>query len=459
MAGIGFVLRKLAGRDDLSGILQGYFYSAIVSSGPWLMTVLVVGMIMVLTGKLVDYHDMASFRIIIIYNFAFSLVFSAPVYMLATRYLADAIYAKDVSEAPGLLIKGMLILLLTQIPIVIGFYGFYVNLGFSERLAAIANYFLISGIWLISVFLSALKNYQMITITFFLGLLLALGLSVLFANFFSVTGMLFGFSLGLMVILFAMTANIFAEYPFSLRKLTDIRQFIRRHWQLAVSGTLYNIAIWIDKWVMWFAPEREMLSNRMISYPDYDTAMFLAYLSIVPAMAFFVFSIETRFFEGYLRYYRDILEHATFTRIQKNQKNLIQTLLLSSRNLLILQISLTLLILLISPQILAWLGITSSQLGMFRLGVLGSMFHIFTLFISIILSYFDCKGRVMLIYLLFMLSNGLLSWGSMQMGFPYYGYGYFLSGLITFAVSFMILANFILELPYQSFIRLNSAIS
>ena len=40
MAGIGFALRKLARRDDLLGILQGYAHSALVSAGPWVFTVL-----------------------------------------------------------------------------------------------------------------------------------------------------------------------------------------------------------------------------------------------------------------------------------------------------------------------------------------------------------------------------------------------------------------------------------
>ena len=40
MAGIGFALRTLVERDDLSARLQGYGHAAIVAAGPWLFTVL-----------------------------------------------------------------------------------------------------------------------------------------------------------------------------------------------------------------------------------------------------------------------------------------------------------------------------------------------------------------------------------------------------------------------------------
>ena len=43
MAGIGFVLQKLASKDDLMGIFRAYFHSAMASTGPWLFTVLALG--------------------------------------------------------------------------------------------------------------------------------------------------------------------------------------------------------------------------------------------------------------------------------------------------------------------------------------------------------------------------------------------------------------------------------
>ena len=87
MAGIGFVIRKLAQRGDLTGIFMSYLYAAIISSGPWLFTIISLGLLVLIGNQLMLSDELSVFRIIIIYNFSFSLVFSAPVFMVATRYL------------------------------------------------------------------------------------------------------------------------------------------------------------------------------------------------------------------------------------------------------------------------------------------------------------------------------------------------------------------------------------
>ncbi len=45
MAGIGFVLRKLYYRDNLTSLLRACAHSAFASTGPWLFTVLSLAVI------------------------------------------------------------------------------------------------------------------------------------------------------------------------------------------------------------------------------------------------------------------------------------------------------------------------------------------------------------------------------------------------------------------------------
>lgn len=42
MAGIGFELRKLMKRDSYLSILQAYTYAGIISSGPWVLSIIAV---------------------------------------------------------------------------------------------------------------------------------------------------------------------------------------------------------------------------------------------------------------------------------------------------------------------------------------------------------------------------------------------------------------------------------
>src|SRR6516164_2638925 len=109
MAGIGFELRKLVERDDLLGIAEGYGYAALAASGPWLFTILSLAAIFLLGAPANSPRELAIFRIIIVYNFSFSLVLTAPGAMMMTRYLADAIYARDVREVPASMLGGLLL--------------------------------------------------------------------------------------------------------------------------------------------------------------------------------------------------------------------------------------------------------------------------------------------------------------------------------------------------------------
>src|ERR1700733_9922596 len=110
MAGIGFVLRKLYRRDDLSGLAGAALHSAFAAAGPWLFTVLALGTIAAIGKQLVGLDVLFDFRVILIYNFSFSLAVSGPVFMIVTRYLSDSIYKRDVSNAPGALFGALLLL-------------------------------------------------------------------------------------------------------------------------------------------------------------------------------------------------------------------------------------------------------------------------------------------------------------------------------------------------------------
>jgi uncharacterized membrane protein len=457
MAGIGFELRKLTQRDNLIGVLQGAMHSSLASTGPWLFTILSLGGIILLSSGMVLPSEAATFQLIIIYNFAFSLVLSSPAVMLMTRYLADSIYEKNVAQAPTLLLGSLTLLFALQFVIAGPFYLFYVNLEMPARLIALANFFLITGIWVVGVFLTALKDYNSITTSFAAGVIVSLGGSACLAHRFAVTGMLGGFTAGMALIFFSLVARVFAEYPYRVALSFRFVRKVKQYWEIALAGLLYNAAIWVDKWIMWCSSNRKILDSRMVSYPDYDSAMFLAYLSIVPAMAVFVFSIETDFFDKYLRFYREIQRHTNYAAIERNQREIIRSLLGGFRNFSVLQGSICLMTILLAPEIFRLLGISFVQISIFRFGVLGAFFHVMFLFLSIILSYFDLRRIALKLQALFLVNNAAFTLLSMKLGFPWYGHGYFMAVLITFTVTLFVAIHYVRQLPYQAFVRTNTS--
>ncbi|MBI3503504.1 MAG: exopolysaccharide Pel transporter PelG [Proteobacteria bacterium] len=457
MAGIGFSLRELARTDDIMGSLRAFMHATLVAAGPWLVTILALGTLSLIADDVARSADVALFRIIIIYNFGFSLIFAGPISIIVTRYLADRIYVRDVTEGPGMLLGAFALMLATQGPLAIGFYGFAVEAPLGVRLVAIAGYLVTGALWIAAVFLSTLKDFRSITYSFSIGMFTGLCCGTFLSDYGAV-GLLAGFTIGLAVVLFALVARIFAEYPYPVVRPFAFLAYFRRFWELAAMSFCYNAAIWVDKWVMWLSPEHEIEARALVSYPDYDSAMFLAYLSILPAMALFVLIVETSFFERYLAFFREVQRHGTWARLRAAHIDLLDSVGEGFRILVVLQGALSYLAILLAPAMFEALGLGFAQIAMFRFGVLGALFHAMLLFVLIVFAYFDLRRLALKIVFFFLVANGAISALTLWGGFAWYGYGYFLSAVTTFSIAYAIMLRKIANLPYLVFVEINPSV-
>lgn len=457
MAGIGFELRKLARRDDLLGVVASLTHASVVSTGPWIMTVLALGAIDIIGINWLDQDEMKVFRIIVIYNFGFSLVAAGPLMMIATRYLADRIYEKKVTETPGMLVGGFIVLLV-QLPVVGWFYGYYAALDPAVRVAAIANYFVVSFIWYVGVFLSALRDFRSITLGFAVGMSSAFAFTVLLGGRWGATGMLTGFSIGLTLLLSLEVARVLVEFPYGFLRPFAFLSAARKYWELTLGALFYNLAVWIDKWIMWTLPDRDEIAAVMISYPLYDSTMFLAYMTVIPAIAVFMLSVETDFFERYQNFYKDVSGHAPWRKLREDHQEILQSLSRGLRNVVVFQGCITAFVVLSAPKLLSLIGVNLIGLGMFRLGVIGSFFHVLMAFVTVVLAYFDLRRKLLFVYFLLFVTNTAFSLVSVRMGFAYYGYGFFLSALVTLVVAYVLAAWSVGRLPYLTFIANNPSV-
>lgn len=458
MAGIGFTLKKLTQKDDLFGVVHAYAVAMLAAAGPWIFTIIALAGITNIYTNFFGMEGLMNFRVIIIYNFAFSLVLSAPVYMVATRYIADNIHRRNVTNVPSIMIGSMVLSYAIQLPVGAIFYLGYVDLPLSMQLSAMLNLFLLTTVWLLGVFLTALKDYNAVGWAYGIGMFIAVLCAQVLKDLYADVGMLNGFSVGLAFIVFSLAAKVFSEYAYKFDQPFDVNSYFKKYWELALGGLFYNAAIWVDKWIMWFAPESWELPSKMRMYPDYDSATFLAYLTIIPAMAVFVFAVETNFFERYQRFYDNILAHKPLRKILANHKDIIDSIFNSSRNFIIVQGTIVFLAIVLAPQIFDAVNMNNRQIGIFRMATLGAFFHVLLLFEMIILSYFDCRKRVMWLSLAYLVLNAVLTLVTMQWGFPYYGYGYLLSSMFVFVLTSITLFRYIQKLPYHAFITNNNSI-
>jgi len=460
MAGIGFTLRRLTQRDDLIGAVIGYGHSVFISAGPWLLTVLALIAINVILVGAMPQRELELFRSIIVYNFSVSLVITGPVILVATRYLADRVFERRVDTAPALMVVATVLGTAPGLLLAVWFYFWICTIPVPLALLALANYAVISAIWVAGLFLSTLKAYVRVTLSFATGMIGAVALTYLVGAAYGPVGALAAFTGGLALTMLVLMATVLAEYRYPMRRPVGLLDAFRRHWELALSGLVYNLAIWIDKWVIWATvPNTSTVGGALVTMPLYDGAMFLAYLTIVPALAIFTVAIETRFFEDYQRFYRQIGDNATLGTIHDNHQSVVQSATDGLRAVMIIQIVISILVIFFAPAIVEAAGGASRQIGVFRFGVLGALFHVLMLFCGILLMYFDARKPALLLNLVFLATNAGFTWVTVDLGFAYLGYGYFAATLVSFAIGVVLLFTVLRQLPYFSFVRNNPSVT
>jgi uncharacterized membrane protein len=458
MAGVGFVLRKLAREDTLLSGLRAYSHAAVISCGPWLFVVLSLGGVQFLGRAMLPAQDLQRFTAVVTYNFCFSLVASGPIALVVTRCLADRIYAKKTESAPGLFLSALALLFCVQAAFGVPFYGFIVDMPPAERVLALIGLQVAGAIWVASPFMSALQNFGSISAFFAAGTALAFTCAVVLAPFFGATGMLGGFTAGLALIFFGLAARIFAEYPYPVDFRFPFFAEFRRYWQFAVIGLFYNAAIWVDKWIMWFAPGGAAVTDGIWTNPAYDGAMFLAYLTIIPATTLFLVAVETRFFEHYLRFYQDIENQATAKEIERNYTSILRVLGEGLRNIAVLQAAVCYLAILAAPGMIGMAQGDLSMVPIFRFGALGALFHVLLLCVMVVLSYFDLRRELVRVTVMFFLLNAGLTFGTLWFGLGYQGYGYAGATLVSLIYGYSVLSSRVARLPYMTFIGNNPAL-
>lgn len=468
MAGIGFELNRLVQRDNLKDVVRAYVYTALAAVGPWVYTVCVLAFITAVQGSGAE-SGLTYFRTIIVYNFSVSLVLTAPIFMIATRVLSDAIHAYNVTAIPTTMHKCVWLAIIVNLPVAILWYvinpltfsDFYI-LDVETKIVSFANIMLIAIIWVLAVFLLALKDYMAVSKAFLIGHLAAFFL-IWFNSYFtgeplSAFILLLYFNIGLAVIICVLIARIWAEYPYRYNKNFRLWPFFKQYWPLALGGLFYNAGIWVDKWLMWFAPESVQLPSLMRFFPAYDHAMFLAILCTVPAFVLFIVVVETNFFNHYQRFFGDILSHRPLSRIMRRHGDLLESVHDGSRQLMLTQALFSMVFIAFAPFLVHFLHGTYAETSILRIGALGGFFHLLMLAATIILSYFDCRKQVMWIYFVFMASNFIFTLVTLELGFPYYGYGYFFASVLSFMIGATILFAHLRDLLYHSYITNNLSV-
>lgn len=454
MAGIGFELRKILKADRLLSLTKVYGYSAILSSGPWVISILAIVLVgFINLANMGEVSDAFRFQVVITYAIALasSLIITGILQLPFTRYVADLIFNKREDEILPSYFGAIFMAWVLGIPTVVPFYLWvFQDQSVVFLIGVVSTFLILCGVWISSILAASLKYYHGVVWAYFVSY----ALIVLFSYYFgqSIEMLIYIFFAGNTVLFVTLMTLIIKSYNSSIFMKIDFFLAPNFYWTLGIAGLTYNLGAWVDKFIFWYHPATgHTVIGKLNASIVYDMPIFLAYLSILPGMAIFFYRLESDFAEKYDLYYDSVRSGGTLGTIKRYRNDMVDVIRHAVHEILMIQGILDIILFLTAPTVFNILNIPQLYLGLLYILTIGAMLQIAFMSVLAILYYLDRKKVAMWLCIAFFVSNGVLTLLSINMGPAMYGYGYTVSLLLVFTASLIVIRNEMDRLDYETF--------
>ncbi|HRZ86906.1 MAG TPA: exopolysaccharide Pel transporter PelG [bacterium] len=435
MAGIGFSLEKYLKKNSYLGLVQAHLYSAFIGAGPWLICTITLFALSNWSPGTLDRYEIVFFRTTINYVFIFSLVTTGFLYLSVSRHLADRLFLKEDTAVIPILNSCLAIVIPVQ-AVTAGIFFSFVTHNVPIRLWVTMIYVVVSCMWVLMMFLTALRDFKTISCVFVAGAFITFGAAYFFGYWFGLPGYFFGYLLGHLLIVLALSARVFIE--FASKRVFDesVFTFLANNKALVLTGFIYNVALWVDKFVMWGSPRSITVAYGYYSYPQYEASTFFAFLTIIPSISIFLISVETDFYRAYRNYFSQILEQGTLGGVLKAKSEMGKSLRDSCRTMIIYQGVISFLAIIFAVEIINFFHLPTVSVPVFRITALGAFIFSLLLITLTIILYFDLKKLALYVSIVFLATNWFFTWVTVYLPIGYEGFGYFAATIVTLAFAY-----------------------
>lgn len=436
MAGIGFQLNKILAEQDYAGLMRAYGYAAVVSCGPWLLSVAtLVGLGIALKNTLGE-DQLNTFFVSVAHVFGFSLIITGPLQLILTRYAADQIYLGNEDRVfPAFASLFVLTLLFCGAVGGAGFMSFVPG-PLLFRLASALLFLTVSGIWISVTLLTSVKNYNSVLMTFGIGYSTSFLCGWYFAEDYGQTGIMSGFLIGQIILLLVFTSMIYYAHRSKFRWNYEVFGYFRKYLALLLCGLFYNLGVWIDKFVFWwFSPISLKIGGVLYAAPSYDVATYFSLLSIVPGITVFLLKLETQYSGQSEAFYKAILAKARYAEIAKTRGLLMGAFDEAISLLLKVQTGTTLILLIYADELMTFLGMGAVETGLFRVALVGAFFLVLFLSLLVVLFYLNRLRTAMWCCVAFVTVNTVVTSMNLVAGERWFGFGFVIAAMVGFSIS------------------------
>lgn len=453
MAGIGFELRKILSRKGYARLLEAYIYAGVISSGPWLISIVGIALIGILSLNLVvPKVFLQQFQVSVTYLFVFSLILSGMFQFSYVRYIADRLFERRTDMVLPTFAATMLVLtcvsLLTGVVV---FFGFFPEATLFYRILMISSFVILCNTWIAVIFLTGMKKHREIAWLFLVSYTILTILAVALSSYGS-DGLLAGFWVGQVLLLTGVLRLIVINYPSRTLLSADFFRRIGEYRKLVIVGFLFNLGIWIDKIMFWYyQPTSDHLIGLFRFSPIYDFPIAVAYLSIFPGMAAFLLRIETDFVEYYQKFYDAVRDGGTLDHIQAMRNEMVWSIQQGILEIIKIQLLAMLCFFAAGAYVLDLMGIPKLHHPLLYIDLVSVSLHVVMVGLLSVFFYLDAQATVLKLSGLLLVLNALLTAVSMHLGPFYYGYGFAVALLIVSTIGMMDLEKRLDRLEYITF--------
>lgn len=453
MAGIGFELRKILKRDNLLSLLQAYSYAAVISSGPWILSIVGILLIGILSYSVVVPNILITqFQVSVTYVIAASLVFTGPFQLAFTRFAADRLFEKNHDMVlPNFHAVALMVTVIGGVLGILSIVFLFPEQTILYRLLLLAAFVLMSNIWIATIFLSGMKQYQAIVLIYLAGYTVTVA-AALSLRFLGLEGLMIGFVTGQTLMMSGMIILILRNFPASRFIAFDFFDSKLFYPALCAIGFFYNLGVWVDKFIFWYtADTSQVIIGPLRASIIYDLPVFLAYLSIIPGMAIFLVRMETDFVEYYDAFYNAVRSGGALEIIEEHRNSMVETIRLGIFEIIKIQALAALALFVLGERILSWMGISTLYLPLLYIDVIAASLQVVLLGVLNVFFYLDKRRIVLGLTTAFVLLNIALTKVSILLGPAFYGYGFALALLAVVLAGFICLSRTMEKLEYQTF--------
>jgi polysaccharide biosynthesis protein PelG len=454
MAGIGFELKKLLNRKSILMSSGGYFYATFISVGPLLICIgFLVIMRAVLRSMGTPIMEQNMLLAGITYSFMGALFFSGIFGMTISRYISDMIYtSREEKIFPSFVTT---IGISITIAGVAGFI-FFVWWATLPLLFEVLCYILLISLtvtFLVMVYVSGIKNYRRITMSFIIGCTIGFFVEEMLTLFFKVNvvySILAGLDVAFIITALLMIVNVYNFFKVHDDSYFGIFKYIKKMPKLMFINSLYLAGIFGHSVIIWhYAPLSLNVANSYLVAPLYDVPAFYALLTVMPAMVIFVVKTETTFYDYYKEYMKMLAGGGTLNDLRHAGETMREHMYTEIVGLLQIQLMITALSIVLARFVFPLMGFSELEFAFFGYMALAYFCIIGTHVISSIILYFDDQKSSLQIMCVFFGLHMILVLLSVSIGLNAVGLGSTVAGVLTLVFAFFRLRKMVRSIDYR----------